>query len=111
MSVLTHRLLAEIESAPEPIQAEVLDFVLFVKSKHAGKEIEHTSGVCGGEACIGKTRIAVWMLEEARRQGATDEELLQDYPGITAADLNAAWAYVEDHRPEIENAIQANLVS
>ena len=111
MSVLTQRLLAEIESAPEPIQAEVLDFVLFVKSKRSCEEIEHTSGVCGGEACIGKTRIAVWMLEEARRQGATDEELLQDYPGITATDLHAAWAYVEAHRSEIENAIQANFVS
>ena len=111
MSVLTQRLLTEIESAPEPVQAEVLDFVLFVKARHSGAIIERTPGVCGGEACIGKTRIAVWMLEEARRQGAGEEELLQDYPGINAADLAAAWAYAKEHPAEIESAIQTNLVA
>ena len=111
MSVLTQRLLTEIESAPEPVQAEVLDFVLFVKARHSMAGIERTPGVCGGEACIGKTRIAVWLLEEARRQGVSDGELLQDYPGLCAADLTAAWAYVEAHPAEIENAIQANLVA
>jgi len=111
MSVLTQRLLTEIESAPEPVQAEVLDFVLFVKARHSGAAIERTPGVCGGEACIGKTRIAVWMLEEARRQGVSDAELLQDYPALSAADLAAAWAYVEAHPAEIESAIQANLVA
>lgn len=111
MSVLTQRLLTEIESAPEPVQAEVLDFVLFVKARHPGTAIERTPAVCGGEACIGKTRIAVWMLEEARRQGVTDGELLQDYPSLCTADLSAAWAYVEAHPAEIESAIQANLVA
>ncbi len=89
----------------------MLDFVLFVKARHSGAAIKRTPGVCGGEACIGKTRIAVWMLEEARRQGVSDGELLQDYPGLNAADLAAAWAYVEAHPAEIENAIQANLVA
>lgn len=110
MNVLTQRLLTEIESAPEPIQVEVLDFVLFVKARRSGASIERTPGVCGGEACIGKTRIAVWMLENARRQGVSDGELLQDYPELSAADLSATWAYVEDHPAEIERAIHANLV-
>lgn len=69
------------------------------------------SGLCGGEACIGNTRIAVWMLEDVRRQGAGEEELLQDYPGLRSADLAAAWAYAREHPAEIENAIQANLVA
>ena len=69
MSVLTQRIVNEIESAPEPIQAEVLDFVLFVKAragntpKTTAAPIRPTPGVCGGEACIGMTRIAVWMLK------------------------------------------------
>ena len=111
MSVLTQRLLTEIESAPEPVQAEVLDFVLFVKARHSGASAERTPGVCGGEACLGKTRIAVWMLEEARRQGVSDGEVLQDYPGLCAADLAVAWAYVDAHLEEIESAIQANLIA
>ena len=116
MSVLTQRLFSEIESAPESVSAETLDFVLFVKSRlgngngATGHEalVRHTPGVCGGDACLGNTRIAVWMLEEARRAGVTDAELLQDYPSLNARDLAAAWTYVDTHPEEIENAIQAN---
>jgi Protein of unknown function (DUF433) len=32
--------------------------------------IEARPEVCGGEACIVRTRIPVWLLENARRQGA-----------------------------------------
>jgi len=111
MSMLTQRLFAEIESAPEPVQEEVLDFVLFAKARHGSTEggpIQRTPGVSGGEACIGATRIAVWMLEEARRLGVTEEELLKDYPGLSAGDLAAAWAYVDAHPEEIEKAIRGN---
>jgi uncharacterized protein (DUF433 family) len=101
----------EIKSAPEPVQAEVLDFMLFVKARHSRAAIECTPGVCGGEACIGSTRIAVWMLEAARRQGVSDRQLLEDYPGLTAEDLVAAWTYAGEHRGEIEAAIEANLVA
>lgn len=85
--------------------------MLFVKARRSRGGIEHTPGVCGGEACIGPTRIAVWMLEDARRQGVSDGQLLEDYPGLTAEDLVAAWAYVKEHRGEIEAAIEANLVA
>ena len=114
MSVLTQRIVNEIESAPEPIQAEVLDFVLFVKAragntpKTTAAPIRRTPGVCGGEACIGMTRIAVWMLEDARRAGVGDLDLLKDYPALGVYDLDAAWRYVEAHREEIEQAIRAN---
>ncbi len=115
MTVLTQRIVSEIESAPEPIQAEVLDFVLFVKARAGGtmesavsEGIRRTAGVCGGEACIGMTRIAVWMLEEARRAGVGELDLLKDYPGLSVNDLEAAWRYVETHREDIEQAIRAN---
>lgn len=70
--------------------------------------ILHTPGVCGGEACIGGTRIAVWMLDDARRAGVGDLDLLEDYPGLGVGDLDAAWRYVETHREEIERAIRSN---
>lgn len=115
MSVLTQRIVSEIESASEPLQAEVLDFVLFVKARReqpgttAPKTlIRHTPGVCGGEACLGDSRIAVWMLEDARRAGVSDAGLLQDYPSLTARELAEAWTYVEAHAEEIEHAIQTN---
>ncbi|TDU70759.1 uncharacterized protein (DUF433 family) [Prosthecobacter fusiformis] len=111
MSVLTQRLVKEIESASEPVQAEVLDFVLFVKGRHdasLGERIQRTAGVCGGEACLGNTRIAIWMLETARRSGVSEAELLLDYPGLNRADLSAAWDYVMSHSTEIENLIRQN---
>jgi len=112
MSVLTDRISREIESVPEPVLAEVLDFVLFVKARNGSAEtslmIRRTPGVCGGEACIRMTRIAVWILEEARRSGASDLDLLSDYPDLDQDDLVAAWRYVAEHREEIDSAIAAN---
>ena len=113
MSTLTQTLFTEIESAPEPVQREVLDFVVFLKTRTGDRApvktfIRHTPGVCGGEACIRMTRIAVWMLEEARRQRASDADLLADYPDLTREDLEAAWHYVSTHADEIETAIRAN---
>jgi uncharacterized protein (DUF433 family) len=70
--------------------------------------IEKTPGVCGGSACIAGTRIPVWGLEEARRQGATEAQLLLSYPTLRAEDLALAWAYIEAHRNEIEQEIRAN---
>lgn len=54
------------------------------------------------------TRIAVWMLEEARRSGVSEADLLSDYPELREDDLAAAWEYVESRRDEIEAAIAAN---
>jgi uncharacterized protein (DUF433 family) len=67
--------------------------------------IQHTPGVCGGEACVRRTRMPVWTLISLRAQGATDSEILIDYPGLTATDLEAAWAYYQSHREEIEQAL------
>jgi uncharacterized protein (DUF433 family) len=71
--------------------------------------IQKTPGVLGGDACIGKRRIAVWMLVRARQLGVSDEQLLKDYqPPLTRAELDAAWRYYESHRDEIETAIREN---
>ena len=70
--------------------------------------IEKADGICGGEACIARTRVPVWVLEQARRLGASEADLLADYPRLTAADLAVAWAYVAAQRDEVEAAIRAN---
>ena len=74
----------------------------------SGKGITKTPGVCGGEACIAGTRIAVWLLVEAQQLGISEAQLLQDYPHITAADLVNAWAYADAYPEEIAAAISAN---
>lgn len=70
--------------------------------------IESRPGVCGGEPCVVRTRIPVWLLEQARRLGTTDAELLQAYPTLRAEDLSRAWAYVRVHRDAIEQQIRDN---
>jgi uncharacterized protein (DUF433 family) len=71
--------------------------------------IQKTPGVCGGDACVRKTRIPVWALVEARRLGFLDPELLTHYvTPLTQADLDAAWKYYDQHREEIEQAIREN---
>ncbi|MBI2928318.1 MAG: DUF433 domain-containing protein [Verrucomicrobia bacterium] len=70
--------------------------------------IESTPGVCGGEPRVVRTRIPVWLLEQARRLGTSEAELLRCYPSLRAEDLANAWAYVRSHREEIERQIREN---
>src|SRR5207244_5833621 len=70
--------------------------------------IDKTAGVLGGDARIANTRIPVWLLVLARKQGGTEEGLLSDYPGLKAADLDAAWEYYRETPVEIEQAIWFN---
>ena len=76
--------------------------------KTGGKGITKIPGICGGEACITGTRIAVWLLVEAQQLGISEAQLLQDYPHINAADLVNAWAYADAHPEEITAAIRVN---
>ncbi len=62
----------------------------------------------GGAACISRTRIPVWVLEDARRRGASEADLLRSYPALRAEDLANAWAYARGHRDEIDREIREN---
>ena len=74
----------------------------------AGPGIEKTENVCGGDACIASTRIPVWTLEQSRRLGMTETQLLEAYPSLKRNDLTSAWDYVAANQAEIENAIREN---
>ncbi len=52
----------------------------------ASPGIESTPGVCGGEPRIVRTRIPVWILEQARRLGTSEADLLRSYPTLRAED-------------------------
>ena len=72
--------------------------------------IEKTTGVCGGAARISGTRIPVWQLVAAREAGASEGQLLLDFPRLEARNLVDAWAYAADHLEEIRDQIHANEV-
>ena len=70
--------------------------------------IQKTPGVCGGRACVRKTRITVWGLVNSRRLGSSDDQILHNIVGLTPEDLIAAWDYYRDHRDEIDEDIRVN---
>jgi len=96
------RLLAQMTRAEK---AQVLQWVVRDLGE-AFPGIESTPGVCGGEPCIVRTRIPVWLLVQARRLGASEADLLRSYPTLRAEDLANAWAYYRAHREEIEEQIR-----
>ena len=70
--------------------------------------IDFSASICGGDACIARTRIPVWLLERYRRLGVAERDLLDGYPSVRAEDLVNAWAYARVHATEIGRQIQAN---
>lgn len=70
--------------------------------------IESNPNISGGEACIVRTRIPVWILVQSRRLGISEADLLRSYPTLRAEDLANAWAYARLHRDEIDQQILDN---
>ncbi len=66
-------------------------------------------GVCGGDAVIEGTRIAVWHIVGYHYQaGMSVEELLRDFPHLKPAQILAALAYYHDNKAEIDQARYEN---
>lgn len=98
------RLLGELSRGEK---AQLLQWVVQdLGDAHPGIEVDPSVG--GGSAMIVRTRIPVWLLEQARRLGMREAELLRSYPSLRAEDLANAWAYVRNHRDEIEREITEN---
>ena len=98
-------LIAELATLSKAEKAEVVER-LAQEIGDTWPGIEKTPGVCGGSACIVRTRISVWVLEGFRRLGWNEAKLLASYPTLRAADLVHAWAYVDAHRQEIDEGIR-----
>jgi uncharacterized protein (DUF433 family) len=70
--------------------------------------IDSRPDVSGGEPCIVRTRIPVWVLVQARQLGTSEADLLHSYPSLRAEDLANAWAFFRSHKEEIEKQIREN---
>jgi uncharacterized protein (DUF433 family) len=70
--------------------------------------IEKTPGVCGGKACLGTTRIGVWLMIAYMKDGASDNDIFEGYPTVSPQDLAAAREYYRLHPEEIDEAIRKN---
>lgn len=94
-----------VESLAEAVNAlSPEDYSLF-QSALLAKSIQKTTGICGGQARVRNTRIAVWTLISLMEQGESDAALLVDFPGLTSFDLVAVRQYYRAHSDEIKSAI------
>ena len=58
--------------------------------------------VCGGKACIEGTRIRVMdVVAAAEHLALSPDEICDQYPDLTLAQVHSALAYYYDHRDEI----------
>ena len=69
------------------------------------EEIVHTPGVVGGRARLRGTRIPVWLIIDFLQQDMTKEQILTYYPQLSSHQIEAAWAYFEINREEIDRDI------
>ena len=74
----------------------------------AAPGIDSDPAICGGDPCIIRTRIPVWVLVQSRRLGISEADILKSYPTLRAEDLVHAWAYEQSHREEIDRQIAEN---
>jgi uncharacterized protein (DUF433 family) len=70
--------------------------------------VHKTPGVCGGDACIRKTRITVWGLVLSRKLGAPETSILNNIVGLTPDEMEAAWEYYRSNAYEIDEANRLN---
>lgn len=75
---------------------------------NASPGIETNPDVIGGDPCIVRTRVPVWLLVQAKRLGTSEANILLGFPTLTAEDLTNAWAYYRSHKIEVEEQIRAN---
>ena len=96
------KLVESLADAVTSLSAE--DYALFQETL-TDRMIRKTPGVAGGYACIRNTRIAVWTLISLVKQGASNNDLLLDFPGLTRFDLLAARAYYQSNKTETDAVI------
>ena len=66
-------------------------------------------GVCGGEAIIEGTRIAVWhIVDYFYKVGMSIDEILADWDYLKPVQLFSALAYYHDNKEEIDRVRQEN---
>ena len=98
------------ELIPDITAAEKAELLQWIARDIGGAfpGIESRPGVLGGDPCIVRTRIPVWLWAQARILGSSEADILRAYPTLRAEDLTNAWAYYRANRDEIERQIKEN---
>lgn len=77
--------------------------------KTAHPHIVKIEGVCGGQAIIEGSRIAVWhIVEYYYKLGLSIEDIVMDWNYLTPAQVFSALAYYHDHADENDAVREQN---
>ncbi len=80
-----------------------------VVKQTAYEHIVKVEGVCGGQATIKGTRIAVWhIVEYYYKVGMSVEDIVMDWNYLNPAQVFSALAYYHDNREEIDTLREQN---
>ena len=79
---------------------------LRVQTEHP--HIVRIKGVCGERPIVAGTRISVRTVVERVRLGDSPEQVVENYPPLTLAQVYDALSYYHEHESEIEAEIAAN---
>ena len=66
---------------------------------------------CGGKPCIRGHRIWVSLIVDLLAEGSSEDEILEDYPGIEREDIRACLAYASEMARERFVSIPLERVS
>lgn len=72
-----------------------------------GAMISRREGVQGGRPCITGTRVSVRGIAVRHQQGQLPEEMVEDWPHVTLAQIYAALAYYYANKAEIDADLEA----
>jgi uncharacterized protein (DUF433 family) len=78
-----------------------------VREQELLQRITHNPAVMGGKACIRGMRITAGMIVGMIGAGVAREEILQDFPDLEPADIDAALTYAAWRASEREVALPA----
>ena len=89
-------------------KAQLLQWVVRDISEDSFPGIEKTVDIVGGNARVVRTRIPVWSIILSKKLGASDADILNNYPSLNAEDLINAAIYYRKNKEEIDAAIAEN---
>ena len=64
--------------------------------------IRKVEGICAGRPCIDGTRVRVLDIVFLEKEGYTTEQMLEQYPDLSLAQVYAALTYYHDNQAEID---------
>lgn len=85
-----------------------MDVAMATVPKLAFEYIVKKPNYCSGKAAIGATRVRVNNVVFLHKEGKTIDEIREQYPDLTHAQIYAALAYYHDHKDEIEAELAAD---